>query len=115
LRCVTFNPVSIFIRQLTTNERRMNMTIQTKILRKAEVIQITGLSNTSIFERTKDGLFPTNMSLGGRSVGYFEHEILALLTARAAGRTDEQIRELVSLMIAKRKEMADAFLADLVA
>jgi prophage regulatory protein len=90
------------------------MTTQTKILRKTEVIDITGISNTGIFERTKAGLFPTKIPLGGRSVGYYEHEILAVLNAYAAGRTDEQIRELITLMIAKRKEQADAFLAELV-
>ncbi|MGK0372997.1 MAG: prophage regulatory protein [Glaciecola sp.] len=86
-----------------------------EILRKSEVIQMTKISNTGIFERTKDGLFPTSLSLGGRSIGYIKSEITALLTARAAGRTDEQIKELITLMIAKRKEQADAFLAALVA
>jgi prophage regulatory protein len=91
------------------------MTNKTQILRKPEVIKMTGLSSTSIFEKTKSGLFPTSISLGSRAIGFIEFEIQALLAAHAAGRTDEQIRELVSLMIAKRKEQADAFLADLVA
>jgi prophage regulatory protein len=87
---------------------------QTKILRKAEVIQMTGISNTGLWERTKTGIFPTKIPLGRRSIGYYEHEILAVLNAYAAGRTEEQIKELVTLMIAKRKEQADAFLAELV-
>lgn len=91
------------------------MNNQSKILRKPEVIQTTGLSNTSIFERTRDGRFPPSISLGGRAVGYLEHEVLALLTALAAGRSDEQIRQLITLMVAKRKESADSFLASLVA
>jgi prophage regulatory protein len=86
-----------------------------KILRKADVIIMTGLSNTVIFERTKDGRFPPSISLGGRAVGYFEHEIAALLTALAAGRSNEQVRKLMNLMVAKRKQSADSFLASLLA
>jgi prophage regulatory protein len=93
----------------------MTMNYQNRILRKAEVLKITGLSNTVVFCRTKEGLFPPNISLGGRAKGYLSEEIYALLNARAAGSTDEEIRKLVTLMIAKRKELADAFLADLVA
>jgi len=88
---------------------------ETRVLRKSEVLKITGQSNTTIFERTKEGLFPTSISLGGRSVGYLEHEIYAVLTARAAGRSDKDIRELVTLMIAMRKVQADAFLDNLIA
>ena len=91
------------------------MTNQTKILRKPEVIQITGLSNTSLFERTKDRLFPTSISLGGRAIGYLEHEVAAVVTARAAGYNDEQIRNLVKLLILKRQESADALMSSLVA
>lgn len=91
------------------------MISKTQILRKPEVIKMTGLSSTSLFEKQKSGLFPTSISLGSRAVGFIEFEIQALLAARAAGHTDEQVKELVTLMIAKRKEQADAFLADLVA
>lgn len=86
-----------------------------RVLRKTEVLTITGLSNTGIFELTKAGFFPTKIPISNRCIGYYEHEIHALINARAAGRSDKQIRELVTLMIAKRKEQADAFLADLVA
>ena len=88
---------------------------QTKIMRKPEVIQATGLSNTSLFERTKDGLFPTSISLGGRAVGFLESEVTAVVIARAAGHDDEQVRSLVKLLLAKRKESADALLVSLVA
>jgi prophage regulatory protein len=86
-----------------------------KILRKPEVIQITGLSNTSIFERIREGLFPTSVSLGGRAVGFLDFEVFAVVAARAAGHNDEQIRHLVKLMTAKRKESANDFLASLTA
>jgi prophage regulatory protein len=88
---------------------------QTEMLRKPDVIKITGLSNTSLFERTKEGLFPSSVSLGGRSVGFINTEVYAVVNARAAGHTDDQIRHLVKLMTAKRKESANDFLASLIA
>lgn len=92
---------------------KTNANIQ--ILRKPEVIKITGLSNTSIFERTRKGLFPTSVSLGGRAVGYLEHEVKAVLTARAAGHTDEQVRELVTslqeMRVASCNELMSLFAA----
>lgn len=91
------------------------MNNQTKILRKPEVIKATGLSNTSLFERTKDGLFPTSISLGGRAVGFLENEVTAVVTARAAGQDDDQIRHLVKLLITKRKTDVDALMSSLTA
>jgi prophage regulatory protein len=93
----------------------MTMNNQTKILRKPEVIKATGLSNTSLFERTKDGLFPTSISLGGRAVGFLENEVTAVVTARAAGQDDDQIRHLVKLLITKRKTDVDALMSSLTA
>ena len=91
------------------------MNNKSTILRKPEVIKATGLSNTSLFERTKDGLFPTSISLGGRAVGYLEKEVSAVVTARAAGQNDDQIRHLVKLLITKRKTDADALMSSLAA
>jgi len=84
-----------------------------RILRKNEVTQITGLSNTTIYERKKAGLFPTSTSLGGRAVGYLEHEITAILNAYAAGYVDQEIKQLVKLMLEQRKQNASAFMTAL--
>ena len=48
---------------------------QVKIVKLSEVIALTKLSKTSIYERVKDGLITPPFSLGGRSAGYYEHEI----------------------------------------
>lgn len=93
----------------------MTMNTQTKILRKPEVIRITGLSNTSIHEQTNSGLFPSGFNLSARAIGYLESEISALITARAAGYNDEQIRQLVKALIAKRTTDADALMSFLAA
>jgi len=84
-----------------------------RILRKTEVIKVTGLSNTTIFERTRTGAFPPVISLGGRAVGYIAHEVNALLLAYSANYTDEEIKQLVKLMLEQRKQNASAFMTAL--
>ena len=70
-----------------------------KIVKLSEVIALTRLSKTSIYERVKDGLITPPFSLGGRSAGYSNKEIQAL----------------VKSFIAKRKQVANDLLASLAA
>ena len=49
------------------------------ILRLAEVRHVTGLSRSTIYLRIKLGTFPTPISLGGRAIGFLQHEIQAWL------------------------------------
>ncbi|MDT0596099.1 helix-turn-helix transcriptional regulator [Glaciecola petra] len=86
-----------------------------RVLRKPEVLKVTGLSSTVLYEQTRGGLFPTSMALGSRAIGYLSSEITAIVTARAAGYDDERIRELVKLLMQKRKESASALMSSLVA
>lgn len=88
---------------------------QERVLRKPEVVKITGLSNTSIFEKEKAGLFPTRISIGTRAIGYIYSEISALVAAQAAGYNEEQIRNLLKLLETKRKTNVDALISSLVA
>lgn len=50
-----------------------------KVLRLNQVIEKTGLSRSTIYQRAKDGTFPKQRSLGARSVGWFKHEVDAFL------------------------------------
>lgn len=94
------------VTQLHQSTPHMNTTV----LRRKEVRDKTGLSNTSLHERIHDKTMPPPFSLGGRSVGFFEHEIAAVLMARAAGQDDEQVKALVCLLVDKRKELASSFM-----
>jgi len=85
-----------------------------KILRKPEVEEITGLSRTTMYERTKIGLFPEPISLGGRAVGYLEHEVQTVIVLLAAGRDNETIKRAVALMKENREKMASSFMKSLV-
>lgn len=45
------------------------------ILRLPAVRQSTGLSRSTIYLRVAQGTFPRPVSLGGRAVGWLEHEV----------------------------------------
>lgn len=86
-----------------------------KIIRKPEIKLLTGLSTTSQFEQIRDGLLPKYINLGARSVGLFEHEVQALLAARAAGKSKDEIREIVKALIKQRQTCANDLLKHLAA
>lgn len=46
-----------------------------RILRLKLVIAQTGLSRSTIYERMNEKSFPSAINLGGRTVGWLEHEI----------------------------------------
>ena len=49
-----------------------------RILRQAEVTEMTGLSRTTIWRRVRDGSFPQPVRLGppgSRAVGWLHHEV----------------------------------------
>ncbi|MEN0038409.1 MAG: AlpA family phage regulatory protein [Cellvibrio sp.] len=74
------------------------------ILRLPNVIAQSGLSRSTIYLRIAQGLWTKPISLGGRSVGWPESEIIALNTARIAGKTDAEIRALVQTLETDRKK-----------
>ncbi|WP_299022461.1 AlpA family transcriptional regulator [uncultured Photobacterium sp.] len=73
------------------------------IIRLPEVLTKTGISRACLYKQIQHGLFPSQISLGYRSVGWLEREIDAVLKARVAGYTNEQIKALVSEMLDARK------------
>jgi prophage regulatory protein len=83
----------------------MSTKIQTAltILRRKQVQIRTGLSRSTIYLRISQGLWTKPISLGARAVGWPEHEIEAINAARIAGKSDEEIRELVFKLLAARK------------
>ena len=48
-----------------------------KFLRLSSVREITGLSRSTIYLMMRDGVFPKNILLGARSVGWLEDDIEA--------------------------------------
>jgi len=46
-----------------------------RILRLPTVLDRTGLSRSTIYQRQSDGDFPQSISLGGRAIGWIESEV----------------------------------------
>lgn len=61
-------------------------TLQTRILRLPEVSKITGLARPTIYWQVRRGLFPRQIQLGPKSVGWLESDIQAWLNERIAAR-----------------------------
>jgi len=58
-----------------------------RILRLAQVIDITGLGKTKIYELQSDGDFPMRVQITTHSVGWIEEEVQAWLAKRVAAST----------------------------
>ena len=63
-------------------------------------------SDASPYNAVRDGLLTTGVAIGQRSKGWPDYEVKAIAAARIAGKSDDEIRELVKLLHAKRKELA---------
>jgi prophage regulatory protein len=73
------------------------------IWRVETVKAVTGYRSTaSIYNLMRAGLWPQSVSIGRRSVGWPSDEVIAINAARIAGATEEQLRELVTRLYAKR-------------
>ena len=73
------------------------------ILRLPEVKSLNGYrSDASIYNAIKIGLYPPGVAIGQRSKGWPDYEVVAIISARIAGYSDNQIRELVQKLLADR-------------
>jgi len=84
-----------------------------KVIRKPEACKFAGISQTSLFNQTRDGLFPPPIPLGARAVGFIEHEVQVVLAARSIGKSENEIRLIVSALIKNRKQSAHELLKNL--
>jgi prophage regulatory protein len=74
----------------------------TSILRLPQVKSNSGLARSTVYLRISQGLFTKPIQLGGRAVGWPANEVDALNAARIAGKTDDEIRSLVTKLESQR-------------
>ena len=79
----------------------MNLTV----LRMKDITAKRKRCKASIYTEMDAGTFPPSISIGARAVGWFENEVDAVILARAAGGSDEEIRKLVKQLVAVRKDL----------
>lgn len=63
-------------------------------------------ADASVYNAIRDGLCTTGVAIGQRARGWPDYEIDAINAARVAGKSDDEIRELVRVLHAKRTELA---------
>lgn len=63
-------------------------------------------SDASPYNAIRDGLFTTGVAIGQRAKGWPDYEVKAIAAARIAGKSDDEIRQLVNRLHAKRAELA---------
>lgn len=79
------------------------------ILRIPSVLAETGYrSHASIYSAIRAGTFTKPVKLSERSVGWPDDEVKAINAARIAGKTDADIRALVTRLHIKRSELVMA-------
>ena len=69
--------------------------METEIIRLPGVSRTTGLARSTIYLRIEQGLLPKPVSLGGKAVGWPATEISQINAARIAGKSNEEIKNLV--------------------
>jgi prophage regulatory protein len=74
------------------------------IMRLKGVIDETGLSRSTIYLRMSNGVWPPVVKLGsGRAMGWPVREVDKMLEAMIAGKTERQLKALVTDLIKLRK------------
>ncbi len=74
-----------------------------RFMRLPEARTSRGRSRSAHYSDIEDGTCTKPVALGARSVGWPASEIEQLNAARLAGKSDDEIRELVRLLHAARK------------
>jgi len=72
------------------------------LLRYPAVSERIGLGRSAIYARIRDGRFPQPVPIGPRLIGWPETEVSAWLDATIRGATEDELRELVKAIHAKR-------------
>jgi len=66
----------------------------------------TGYARPTLYARVKAGLLPPPIKIGLRASAWPADEIAAINQARIAGRSDDDIRELVAALTSRRQHVA---------
>lgn len=74
------------------------------LIRQATAEKQLGIGRTLYRNKVKEGLIPPPIKLGNRAVAYCQSEINATIAVMIAGYSDEQIKQFVRKLVAKRQD-----------
>lgn len=75
-----------------------------QLIRKPQVLALTGLSKSTLYNRINSGLFTPPISLGARAVAFVASEVDAVILAMIEEQPPAEIKVLVSNLIQQRKQ-----------
>lgn len=73
-----------------------------KILRMKQIRAQFNIPPSTIYDHIEKGLFVRPIKLGERISGWLESECVAIMSARIAGKSETEIKELVQSLEAQR-------------
>ena len=79
-------------------------------IRLKKVEARTGLKKSMVYDLMNKEEFPKSIKIGERAVAWIESEIDAIVAARITDKSDDEIRELVKTLMAKRQQIASEIL-----
>lgn len=65
-----------------------------------------GLSKTTFYERIRCGLIPPPFALGGFAKGWWQHELIVIITKLIAGADNEELKAAVLELLEQRKSLS---------
>jgi len=77
------------------------------ILRLPAAKSESGLSRSTIYLRISQRLWTKPVQISAQAVGWPSDEVAALNAACIAGKTDDEIRDLVAKLVAAHKDMME--------
>jgi prophage regulatory protein len=77
------------------------------IVRRKDVQVATGYARSTLYARIKEKLWPRPIKLGPRAVGWPAAEVAAMNASRIEGKTDDEIRLLVSRLELDRQRASE--------
>jgi prophage regulatory protein len=77
-----------------------------KFIRIRQTIERSGLTRTSLYRKMSEGLFVPTIPLGERSCAHIESEVNTILTAMAAEKTPEELKNIVKCLVEQRQQTA---------
>lgn len=79
-----------------------------KLLKLPQVLGLTAKARSTHYNDIKDGLMTPPVKIGGEnshSVAWPENEIICINAARIAGKSNDEIRKLVTRLVADRQSV----------
>lgn len=84
---------------------KKHLTNFTQIIRRPDVLNMTGWSKSTLYNRINKGLFIEPISLGARSVGFPLLEAEQIINYMIAGKSQEEIRQFVTELVNNRQKL----------